>query len=280
MNESQAYMIIKSEDRDKSLFPSPANLSITPSQNLFVNTRVTSVEGESFEMLYDIPNINDRNNVIVFDDGATSYPITVPQNYYTYDQLGNEIQTQLNAVIGAGHIFGWVAANSRYELTAAPAPLKVTKYPPQKRDLAGLIGFAYDQPLSTIILGGASDITYTRNIYITSNNVHRSKRAQDQSSDSFTTDVIMVVPVYGENEEFKRLNRFATPYDTLLNPRHVYHQPTLRKQIAFNVNESISTIDILLLDDQGEELYNPHSDNPDWSYRWRLTIMANQITVS
>lgn len=279
MNESQAYMIIKSEDRDKANYPSPAKLSITPGQNLFVNTRVTSIEGESFEMLYDIPNINERNNTIVFDDGATSYPITIDEKYYTYDQLGDAIQAEMNSVIGAGHVFTWDPVISRYTLVA-PAPLKVTKFPPQKRDLAALIGFGYDRPLSLFITGGMSDITYTRNIYVISNNVHRSKRAQDQSSDSFMTDVIMAVPIYGENEEFKRLNRLTSSYDTLLNPRHVYHQPTLRKQIAFNPNESISTIDIVLLDDQAEELYNPFSNDPDFSYRWRLTIMANQITVS
>lgn len=274
--ETQSYIIIRSEDRDKVNYPSPARFTITPNEHAFANNGIKSIEGESFQMLYMIPNINERNNIMVFDDGATSYPITVPEAYYTYPDLGDEIQTQINAVIGAGHIFRWDPVLLKFTLQA-PAPLRVTKYPGQKRDLAAVIGFPYDQPLSVSIIGGFADINYTRDIYVTTNRLHRNKRTQDQASEGVITDVLMIVPLYTDADYWDIFNRKTTPYDTLLKPRNLFHMPTLRKEVNFNADQSISNIDILLLDDQGEELYNPYSDNPDFSYQFRLTVMANHI---
>ena len=273
-NESQAFLIIRSEDRNKNLYPNPARFTITPEQHSFANSGIRSLEGESFQMLYSIPNVNGRNNTMVLDDGSTSYPITIPENFYTYPQLASEIETQINAVIGAGHSFFWDVAISRYVLNS-PAPLFVTKYQPQKRDLAALIGFSYNQTPALQIIGGMADINYTRDIYVTTNSLHRNKKAQDQASEGVITDVLMVVPIYGQSEEWKRQNRFTVAFDTLLNPRNLFHMPTLRKVVNFRDDQSVSNIDILLLDDQGEELYNPYADSPDFSYSFRLTITAN-----
>jgi len=274
--ETQSYMIIRSEDRDKVNYPSPARFTITPKEHAFANNGIKSIEGESFQMLYMIPNINARNNVMVFDDGATSYPITVPEGYYTYVDLGEEIQTQINAVIGVGHVFKWDPVLLKFTLQA-PAALKVTKFPGLKRDLAAVVGFAYDQPLSVSIIGGFADINYTRDIYVTTNRLHRNKRTQDQASEGVITDVLMIVPLFTEADYWDIFNRKTTAYDTLLKPRNLFHMPTLRKEVNFNPDESISNIDILLLDDQGEELYNPYSENPDFSYQFRLTVMANHL---
>jgi len=275
-SDTQAYFIIRSEDRNKGLYPSPARFTITPNEHSFVSSGIRSLEGESFQMFYNIPNINERNNIIVFDDGSTSYPITVPEAFYTYVDLGEEIKAQMNSIIGAGHDFKWDPVLLKYTLQA-PAPLRVTKFPGQRRDLAGVVGFAYDQALSVSIVGGCADLNYTRDIYVTTNRLHRNKRAQDQASEGIISDVLMVVPLYSESDYWDIFNRKTTPYDTLLKPRNLFHMPTLRKLVHFNDDESISNIDILLLDDQGEELYNPFSDNPDFSYKFRLTINANHI---
>lgn len=271
---SNAYLVIRSEDRDKSIYRSPARFTIDPRQNAFSLSNIKSLEGESFQMFYSIPNINKRNNFMILDDGATSYPIVISEAYHTYATLAAAINTEINTVIGGGHSFTWNVSTSRFELIS-PAPLKVTKYGGQKRDLAAVIGFAYDQPLSTVIIGGCADLNYTRDIYVIANRLHRNKMVQDYASDGIFTDILMVVPVFDESDYWNIQNRQVSSYDDLLKPRNLFHMPTLRKLVNFNADESISNIDVLLLDDQGEELYNPFSDNPDFSYKFRLTVIAN-----
>ena len=274
---SQAYLIIKSEDRNKKLYPSPSNFAINATENQFVNTRVISFEPESFEMWYNVPNINSRNNSFVLDDGSTSYPITVQEGYYNYVQLAAEIQIQIDLALGAGTTFEWDVNAARFTISG-PTPLKFTKYEPQSRDLANVCGFAYDQPLSNAIVGGSADLEYTRNIYVVSRSLHRSKRAQDQSSNGFLSDILFVVPVNGYSLNPRRANPIEPAgYSDLYQPKSIYFQPQVGKRIKFNPDESISNIDVQLLDDQNESLYNPFSDNPDFSYSWRMTVMANHL---
>ena len=102
--------------------------------------------------------------------------------------------------------------------------------------------------------------------------------AQDQSSNGFLGDVLFTVPL----NDFSSLSRRANSneidgYPDLYQPRSIFYQPQMRKVIQFNPDESISNIDAQLLDDQNEVLYNPFSDNPDFSYTWRMTIMANHF---
>ena len=85
---TQSYLVLRSEDRDKEQDPSPSEIFFTSQISYFSNTGISSLEGESFNMFFDIPNINERNNVLVIDDGGTSYPVTLPEAPYNYDQLG------------------------------------------------------------------------------------------------------------------------------------------------------------------------------------------------
>lgn len=265
---TQGYLVLRSEDRDKTTDESPSNIYFTEKQNYFSNSGVNSLEGESFQMFYDVPNINERNNVLVVDDGGTSYPVIVPEGGYTYISLAGRLAIELNALgLGLWAVV-WNLINQRFEITA-PVPVKFTKYPLQKRDMGAIVGLEYETPLQLNFFGGSADLSYTRDIYIVCDSLHRHKREDDQFTNPRFNNVLMVVPVYG-NEEIVRANGAdGTQKGTFLNPRSIYYQPSWPKKINFNPMEAISNIRIQLFDDQGELLYNPYGKE---SYRYRMTL--------
>ena len=63
-SSSTSYLIIRSLDRGAGQ-TDPNNIIITPASSYFSVNSVKAVTPESFQMLYDIPNINIRNNVII-----------------------------------------------------------------------------------------------------------------------------------------------------------------------------------------------------------------------
>ena len=226
----------------------------------FSNSSVRSIEGESFEAFYDIPNINERNNVLLLDDGATSYPVTVAEGTYDYNDLATALEASLN-LLGIGvFTVDWDTVNKNKFTIGCPVALKVTNYEIQRRDLGELMGFTKDLPLSLTLLGSCPDLTYTRNIYVTSDSLHNRKRIDDQTSTPLLNNLMMVVPVHW-NEYYNVAE---------LSPRNIYHQPNIPKKINFDDTTTISNVDIRLFDDQGEIMYVP-KDSPH-CLRWRLTL--------
>lgn len=269
---SSSYLILRSKDRSDTNSPNPNSVIITPSTSYFSQSSINSFVPESFQMLYDIPNINARNNVMVLDDGTTSYPITVAESFYDFNTLAAAILVQLNLLGLGAFAFTWNTATYRFNMTS-PVPIRFTKYPPQIKDLTAMVGFQHDTALSTSYIGGYADLCYTRDIYICSTALHRSKKVIDQCSDTRINDVLMIVTIY-DSEEFKRSNALVATYDYLLNPRNVFHEPHNPKLIHYNINDSIPSIDIRLLDDQGEILYNPYGVVGN---DWRLSLLINKL---
>lgn len=257
------YLIIRSQDRNLSLSPSPANVFINSNISYFSNSNIASLEGESFEAFYDIPNINERNNFLLLDDGATSYPVSVPEGYYNYTELAAALQTALNLLGLGAFTVDWNVSNKNNFTMVSPVAVSVVNYPSQLRDLGDVMGFIKNE-VGTTFKGFSPDITYTRNIYVTSNALHNRKRIDDQASNPTIDNVIMVVPIHW--------NDYYNADE--LSPRHVYHEPNIPKRVNFDNTTTISNIDIRLLDDQGEVLYIPQQGRN--AVRWRLTISISR----
>lgn len=270
---SSSYLILRSLDRSTSTSPNPNNVIITPSVSYFSQSSINSFIPESFQMLYDIPNINARNNVMVVDDGGTSYPITITESFYTFDTLATAIQTQLNTLGLGAFTFVWDTTLYRFVINS-PVPIRFTHFPSQRKDLTAMVGFPYDTALASSYTGGYADLCYTRDIFVCSQAIHRSKKVIDQCSDSQINDVLMVVPVY-PSEEFKRSNsKVPTAHDYLLNPRNIFYQPHQPKLIHYNEYDSLPSIDVRLLDDLGDILYNPYGLIGN---DWRVSLLINKI---
>lgn len=267
---SQAYLVIKSEDRDKNLYPQPNDFAITSTTTFFGETGIKTLQGESVEFFYNIPNINARNNTLVITTSTMSYPVTVPESFYDYTALATALTTQLNTLGLGVFLVTWNTTTYRFNVSS-PVPINFFQYPALRRDLAAVMGFAYDQPRSISIVSQGADLAYTRNIFIVSNTLNRNKRSSDQNS-SQVTDILFVVPVYASSS-FERSNAVVANNPYMLNPLNIFYQPFNMKSIRWD-QESIGDITIRLYDDQDELLYNPYGDQFSWSFRF--TMIANK----
>lgn len=253
------HIVIRSRDRNKSLSPSPADVFINSNISYFSNSNIRSIEGESFEAYYAVPNINPRNNTLVIDDGGTSYPVPVPEDYYDYDSLASALETQLNTLGLGAFSVDWDTTNANKFTLTSPVAVSIVQYPPQRKDLSEVMGFTQDVN-GTVFLGTLPDLTYTRNIYVVSDAFHDRKRIDDQTSTPLLNNLVMEVPVYWN--EYHNINELV--------PRNIFHQPNVPKKINFDNTTTISNIDVRLYDDQGEVLYVP-SDATN-AINWRLTL--------
>lgn len=255
---SQAYLIVNSNDRNKDLYPDPANYKVIGDRFSFAGREISFIKATEFSMNYDIPNICNRNNVMVVDDGATSYPLSVPQGYYDEAALASILQTQLIGAIGGGQSVLWSTVQQRFSIQTT-IPIKFTQYPLQKKDLSDVMGFAKNGPLLTSNVSGSSDLVYTRNMYLKSNDLHKYKNINDQSTSQNLIDILMTIPVY-------------QPGADLTKPQTISYEASWPKNISYDNANSITAFDMQLLDDQGETLYNPDGVSNSWNYH--LTIVA------
>ena len=269
---TKSYLVLRSDDRDKDQDPSPSEIYFTSQISYFSNTGISEVEGESFNMFYDIPNINERNNVLVLEVGASSFPVTVPEGSYNHISLGTALAVQLNTLGLGAFACAWVPITQKFELTC-PVLASVAVYPPLKRDLAKVMGFTYGLAPSLTIDGNSADLSYTRDIYVVSDTMHRNKRNDDQASSNLLNNILMIVPVYGSTIVDRSNSGVGTGKEYYLNPRNIFYQPHVTKKIAFNRDEAVSNINIRLYDDQGEQLYNPHGKD---SYRYRISMLLRK----
>lgn len=265
-----AYIVLKSEDRDKSLFPEPNNFSITSAKNYFGESGIYNIQGESVQFFYNIPNINATNNTLLLNTSSMSYPVTVPEGFYDYSTLASTLATALNALAIGTFTVTWSVTLYRYVVTST-IPVSFVKYPPLIRDLAAVMGLPYSLTLATTIIGQSADLAYTRNIYITSNTLNRHKHANDQASGQ-QQDILFIIPVYN-NGEFVRSNSVDTTNDYLLNPRNIFYQPHNMKTITWN-RENIGDIQIRVYDDYDQPLYNGWGSQFSWSFR--MTMISNK----
>lgn len=263
---TDAYIIIRSEDRNKTLYPNPSSFSITDGITFFGESGIKYIQGESVQFFYNIPNINPRNNVILINTATMSYPVTVPQSFYDYNDLAIALAIQLNLLGLGAFTVTWNTTVYRFVITS-PVPINILAYPPLVRDLGAVMGFAYDQALSTTITSQGADLTYTRNIYIVSNTINRNKKSNDQTSGQ-VNNILFTIPVYS-NGIFERSNADVTKYDFLLNPVDIFYQPHNMKKICWN-GDAIGDIMLEVYDDQDQLLYNPWGSQFSWSFRMSL----------
>jgi hypothetical protein len=255
---SQGFIIVKSDNRDKSTYKDPANYRVVGDFSLNV-ADVSTLEATEFSMYYNIPNVNSRNNVFLVDDGSASYPATVAEGYYTGASLAAALQVQLAPFLAALSIT-YNTVKQRFSIVTS-TPFTIRQYPLQTRDLAGVMGFQKDLPLATSFTSGVADLVYTRNIYVKSNTLHRTKLTQDSSTQSSLTDILMTVPVY-------------QPGADVSLPQQISFSAYWPKKISVNPSDRITSFDIQLYDDLGEYLYNPDGSTDSWSFT--LVIIASK----
>jgi len=272
---SNSDLIIRSANRNTLIYPDPGQFTITQSQTSFSESGIRRLGCESVQFFYNIPNINARNNVMVITTSSMSYLVTVPESFYDYNTLATALAVQLNTLGLGAFTVTWSTTLYRFVITA-PVPINMFSYPGQRRDLSAVMGFSYNLPLATTITGQMADLTYTRNLYITSNALNRHKTMGDQAS-NFFNNILFVVPVYNSSE-FQRSNSLTAEYGYLLDPHNIFYQPHNMKTINWN-GDTIGDIDVAVYDDQEQILYNPYTSpgNPtQFGTSFRFTILGSK----
>ncbi len=275
MSEDAGFLAIRSQNRIVSIFPDPANFTITQSQTNFSEAGIRKMRCTSVQFFYNIPNINARNNVMVITTSTQSFIVTVPETFYDYNALAAALAVQLNT-LGLGlFTVVWNTTIYRFVITST-VPINMVPAPNLKRDLSAVMGFAYNLPRSMLITAQMADLAYTRNLYITSSALNRHKRMNDQAS-NFFNNILYIVPVY-PSEEFKRDNAVIDTHSYLLNPRNIYIEYFHPKQLNWN-GDTIGDIDIQVYDDQEELLYNPYTSpgNPtQFGTTFTISLLASR----
>jgi hypothetical protein len=203
---------------------------------------IKSIGVQSLNILYGIDNININNNVAVVDDGSTSYPVEIPNGNYNIADLGTIIETQLN-LLGIA-VFGVSYLNNRYIITSSiPIKFVVNPIKPYKNDWASMIGLPKDQPLSVNIVGSVANILYTNKLFITSDEIHNNKTANDKTSSNRATNILAVVNIgnnlsLGDGDEYIQPRNISVQYE---NIKWIHRRP----------ENNLSSITIRILDSEG-----------------------------
>lgn len=211
-----------------------------------------------YNIFYGIDNINNNNNISVFETAVQSYPVTIPNGNYTYENLRSEIQTQLNT-LGLG-AFTVVLFNNRYRITS-PVPIKFVTNPVSgyKYDWASMISLPKDNNLSLVVNGSTTDLLYTNKLLIVSGKLHSSKTTGDYLTGPNNIGNILGI-VY--------LNSQTESQSAILDYANI-------KWVFKRTSQNIFETDIQILDGQGLNI--PRETDLSGTVLWDLQIRIRSL---
>lgn len=269
--------------------------AIQPSavNNLYINTQQTVVQGyftriglTELNMVWNIPNVNARNNTLtlrLYDGagGSTDLTTDVPADgFYDPVALAGAISSSLAtdvALLPAPYPARYPGITVTYnQITcsftiqnsiAGNGFLIIPHNLGASDDLTNMMGFgaipSTATPASTWI-GGYASMQYTPYIDIVSRQLTKKQNVNDNST-STNTGRNLLARIYLTPEDINQVPRIdpllAPPYTTLI-PSMIGCRPfTLRrefaipKQIYWDTKEFINVIDLVLTDYKGSVLY-------------------------
>jgi hypothetical protein len=261
---------------------SPSQIYINKQRPLMFGymTRLALTE---MDVVWDVPNINRRNNTITFKLYAyqDQYPLPVPTmttstyvippGFYNNDDLADTIETALNAdvfSIANGLNFSVtvtptgafdIRQTSQYAITNRfKGGFQVIKTPGNEYDLLDLMGLTPVNTIFTNLTGGVAPMCYTPFVDVVSNLLTKNQNVTDGATTTKVTGS-KLARIYFSNEQIQNVVPTAT--DTLNNnligttPFFFRREFNFPKQIQWNSTENIDVIDIQVLDYKGNPVY-------------------------
>lgn len=227
-----------------------------------------------------IPTINDKNNKMsvtqVVSDGVgfdqQIIDITLDNGWYNFTDLATAIQNFLNANLGI--LTGTYAVSvdpvtffMTIEYTVGAGPLETAgALPPYIQDpteLSTMLGFTGDDnadlptnlSLTTAsITGNFPRLTYTPYIDIVSQRLTKNQHIYDNSTSETSPIRSLLARIYLSREGIDvRIDEDEVVGARPFTIKEMYNFP---KQIAWEPTENIDSIDLLVLDWRGNQLYS------------------------
>ena len=205
-----------------------------------------SLELVEYELVLDVPHINENNNTAVFVTPTNSYPITIPIGSYTVDELAVALAAQLTTVIPGTWAVAYDPVTLHYTITAPVAfsiqfnPILIGSW-----DYTRMMGLLVDAPPVAIMTGGLVDLVYTKSVFICSRKAHERTRQRDLTSVGRAGDILGVVHLREDDEGAATQDFGKGIYQARIeNP----------KRVRFDTDTALAELDIVILDDRGQPL--------------------------
>jgi hypothetical protein len=273
--QSQALVCVDTRDGLKSndqgfrvdIFPNnPYDINIYKNQQIFSGA-VSRIFLKEISMPWNIPNVNERNNIFSVENTAGLEKILVVDvGFYLPTELALALTNLLNTTEGG--IFGgtsWVVAyneilNSFVVSSGSAGPLfrvmpllKAGQLPQGKSStLAEMMGLnGTGESYQRYVLGSYASMLYTAYVDVQSDIICKNQRVRDTST-NYKTGNNILARIYICPDR-----RYSTSDTNIIGTRpfHLWEEFNSPKVIQWNTDEFLPSANIKLLDDKGDLLY-------------------------
>jgi len=237
-------------------------------------TRIALTE---MDVVWDIPNVNSRNNTITIKSfaytDATPPVVTsnttvysLPLGFYTHQELATELQTLLNGnsfnVINGLTFTVTVGSKGTFTINQTAQYAPSLRFKGAFQFLKGSTDYDLLDPMGitpinsnfTQFTSGLAPMCYTPYVDVVSNFLTKNQNVTDGTSQKIYTSS-KLARIYFSNEEIKDVTPVATSNsDTNFigtSPFMFRREFKFPKQIMWNTTENVDIIDIQVLDYKG-----------------------------
>jgi hypothetical protein len=283
---------------------------ITPVNDIYINKQQSVINGyftrvalTEFNMPWNIPNVNERNNTftaaISADGEFAELTATIPEGFYTGTQLATALQDTLEAqLLALGPPF--VANNNfvvQYSTTTGKFTIEntlaeweiVPKNNGPRDDLLNMMGFGAI-PSTALVSGGpffkfvgdVASMKYTPFFDIVSKQLTKKQQVND-SGTSYITGTSLLARIYVSYVDVVQ-DDFTNPLGS--QPFTIRREFIIPKQIYWDTKEFLNVIDLTLIDYKGRVLYEPTFKEIEGgdtlqlgtsASNWQLTLQVSEI---
>jgi len=294
---------------------SPYELNIQKKQTLF-SSEIKRISLVQLCMPYTSPNVNPYNNIMYFVNASgIEESIVITPGFYLPSELAAAIQTAMNTSTGSTYgtgVFGkinwlvsWDSRNNTFSIDnqlreATSIQFSFTIVPKLNKSkgfytdidgsviyrsstLAEMMGFnAVSDTVVNKIYGSFPSMTYTKYIDIVSTRLCGHQRQRDTSTDYKTGNNIL-------GRIYIAPDRVYSTSDTNIpgtRPFFINFVPPVPKNIRWEAEEFLPSIDIRLQDDKGNLLYalpaaaTTPAVTPDFMYSGNTAYFQANMLIS
>jgi hypothetical protein len=288
-----AYLLVDSFDRHQSAEWNDPTLPVNqPINNFTISKRQPFLSGffnrlglTEVRFPYMIPNINERNNKIeVVDATSANVVITIPEGYYTPDELATELDNQLTAgITGQTWAVTYEEEEAIFQIVSnGTFTLLPYDYGTANRTRKGLfymMNGILSSPSTTYVTAPGPSLQYTTYIDICSRALTQFQQVKDNSSRENQAQCVVTrlfLVNYQSNENLGDGGSGAKLSWPGCRPQMVYRDFANPKQSAWQPGQFIDAIDIALYDDAGDLLYYPANSINTTTNDFQLNFLASE----
>jgi hypothetical protein len=246
----------------------PYDIQIYPGTSLFAGA-VRRIKLKEVVIPWNVPNVNERNNILFLEkeDGTTDQ-VELLEGFYDPEIMASTLQTKMveDETLGIDTwTVSWDSTNNNFTIFSSTLPGNAFRILPKNNQtlpvpltdtLATMMGF---QNVSSAYRTTASSsfalMNYTQYVDVVSPFLTKNQYVIDRST-NFKTGNNLIARLYIAPDLLYPVNDNGT---NIIGTRpFVYHKEfSVPKEINWDMDESLPSINIQLRDDKGNILYVP-----------------------